>query len=104
MPLFASRISRYVAVPSKHDLDLGRRLVQRFCDRMLPAELADRVDGLFRRRGAYGRFKDLLESHGRLDDWFAFEADETEAALRGWCETEGLRLGPRPQRPAPGSS
>lgn len=92
--------STWAAVPHKRDLDLGRRLVQRFADERLTPALAERVDACFRRRGAYGRFKDLLDEHGHLDAWFAFEADATEAALRDWCAEEGLRLGPRPVRPA----
>lgn len=90
----------WVAVPDKRDLDLGRRLVRRFADERLTPALAERVDACFRRRGAYGRFKDLLEDHGRLQDWFAFEAEATEAALRDWCASEGLQLGPRPIRPS----
>jgi len=91
--------SVYIAVPDKHALDLGRRLVQRFADERLAPELAERVGACFRRRGAYGRFKDLLEDHGQLQAWYAFEADATEAALRDWCASEGLRLAARPVRP-----
>jgi catechol 2,3-dioxygenase-like lactoylglutathione lyase family enzyme len=86
--------AQYVAVPHRHDLDLGRPLVSRFCTEQLPAPLAAQVEGLFRRAGAYGRFKELLQRHGRLDAWFDFEAEATERALRGWCETVGLVLGP----------
>lgn len=91
--------SVWVRVPDKRELDLGRRLVQRFADERLTPALAERVDACFRRRGAYARFKDLLEDHGHLQHWFAFEADATEAALREWCASVGIRLGPRPIRP-----
>jgi hypothetical protein len=87
--------AQYVAVPHRHDLDLGRPLVSRFCTKHLPPPLAAQVEGLFRRAGAYGRFKELLQRHGQLDAWFAFEAEATERALRGWCATVGLVLGPR---------
>jgi len=30
----------------------------------------DRVAGFFRRRGAYGHFKDLLEMRGKLERWY----------------------------------
>lgn len=85
----------YVAVPHRHDLDLGRPLVRRFCTEQLPPELSGRVEGLFRRAGAYARFKELLQRQGLLDAWLAYEAQATERALRGWCATVGLVLGPR---------
>ena len=47
---------------------------------------------IFARRGAYGRFKDLLDSRGMLEKWYAFEASATENALRAWCEDVGLQL------------
>ncbi len=52
---------RYVAVPHKNDLDLGRRLALAFVDQELPDD-RDTVISFFRRRGAYGRFKDLLQA------------------------------------------
>jgi catechol 2,3-dioxygenase-like lactoylglutathione lyase family enzyme len=85
----------YVAVPHRHDLDLGRPLVRRFCGERLTPALATQVEGLFRRAGAYGRFKELLQRHEQLDAWFAYEAEATERALRDWCQAVGLLLGPR---------
>jgi hypothetical protein len=85
-------------VPHRHDLDLGRPLVRRFCTEQLPPALAGQVEGLFRRAGAYSRFKELLDRNGRLDAWYAYETEATERALRDWCATVGLMLGPRPRR------
>ena len=50
----------------KNDLDLGSRLALRFADQHLPEKAADKVYDIFRRKGAYARFKDLLESLGIL--------------------------------------
>ena len=82
---------RYLAIPHKNDLDLGRRLVMAFADDELPDEMR-KVAEIFSRKGAYGRFKDLLEDRGKLDCWYAYEAKETEAALRAWCEENGINL------------
>jgi hypothetical protein len=54
-----------VEIPHKNDLDLGQRLVFEFVETHLSDEY-QRVEQIFRRRGAYGRFKDLLESKGLL--------------------------------------
>ncbi len=72
---------RYIAVPHKNDLDLGRELVLRFAAAELPQQYS-RVEDFFRRRGAYARFKDLLAAEGRTEMWYAFESQSTERALR----------------------
>ena len=81
----------YVALPHKNDLDLGRALVFSFIEQELPAEW-DTVHDYFRRRGAYGRLKHLLQSRGLLERWFAFETSATEQALRVWCQENDIPL------------
>ena len=80
-----------VEVPHKNDLDLGQRLVLEFIETNLPDEY-QRVQQIFRRRGAYGRFKDFLESKGLLESWYAFESHREEQALRQWCEENEIEL------------
>ena len=84
---------RYIAIPHKNDLNLGRDLALSFVDQALPDDY-NTVVGFFRRKGAYSRFKKLLESRGVLDAWFAFEAHAVEAALRQWCEENDVQLSP----------
>jgi hypothetical protein len=79
----------YIAVPHKNDLELGRDLVFRFVEDHLP-DSADQVHDFFRSRGAYARFKNLLERKGQLDHWHDYENAATEQALREWCEDNGL--------------
>ncbi|WIW90957.1 hypothetical protein K3M67_18095 (plasmid) [Sphingobium sp. V4] len=81
----------FVAVPHKHDLDLGKPLALNFVADELPALLGEARD-IFRRKGAYRRFKDLVQAQGKLECWYAYEACETEAAVRSWCEEVGLPL------------
>ena len=81
----------YIEIPHKNDLDLGQRLVFEFIERHLPDEY-HRVEQIFRRPGAYGRFKGLLESKGLLDSWYAFESQREEQALRQWCEENEIAL------------
>ena len=80
---------RYVAVPSKTDLGLGRPLALQFTEERLPDEY-EAVRQFFARPGAYSRFKDLLAAHEQLDAWYAFEAERTERALREWCEAQQI--------------
>ena len=80
---------KYVKLPNKRDLDLGPRLVMRFTREELP-DRYDEVAEIFSRRGAYRRFKDLLEHEGALDKWFEFENAAEEKALREWCADNGV--------------
>jgi hypothetical protein len=82
---------KYVALPSKHELDLGRPLVFRFVDEFLPGDY-HRVRSFFGGRGAYARFKDLLEHRGLLDQWHDFENKAEEKALREWCKENGIEI------------
>ncbi len=84
---------RYLAVPNKHDLDLGRALAMGFVANHLP-DSYDTVRGYFHKQGAYARFKNLLERSGCLEAWFQYETDAVAQALREWCEAKGLQVGP----------
>ena len=81
----------YLAVPHKNDLDIGRRLALRFVEEQLP-ESYGLVDGYFHKKGAYSRFKSLLEQKGCLEAWYRYEEKTVEQALRDWCGENGLRL------------
>lgn len=82
---------RFIAIPHKNELDLGKHLVMDFAARALPDLYRD-VQACFRGPGAYGRFKELLADEGKLEEWYRFEQEATEQALREWCEAEGIRL------------
>jgi len=84
---------RYVSLPHKVDLDLGKRLALRFAASELPY-CRDRIADFFRHKGAYARFKDLLDSEGALERWYKYEAEATERALRDWCAENGIQLTP----------
>src|SRR5207244_7583961 len=76
---------KYIAIPNKRDLDLGRPLVLDFAREFLPNDL-DEVRYMFSKRGAYRNFRALLARRHAVDRWHDFEAKATERALREWCE------------------
>jgi hypothetical protein len=80
-----------VAIPHRNDLDLGQRLVFEFIQAHLPGEY-NRVEEIFRKRGAYGPFKNFLESKGMLKAWYEFEKERENQALRQWCDENGIDL------------
>jgi hypothetical protein len=81
----------YLPVPHRRDLDLGKRLALSFVTEELPGSY-DKAREIFGRKGAYSRFKHLLQATGTLDKWYAFEARATETALRDWCAAVSVPL------------
>jgi hypothetical protein len=58
---------------------------------VLPDDVDD-VRNIFSNRGAYRRFRDLIERRNVLDRWYAFSNEAQERALRDWCEVEQIEL------------
>lgn len=80
-----------IEVPHKNELDLGKNLVFEFVEEYLPED-DKRVQQIFRRKGAYARYKDLLDERGLLHKWHEVQNAREEAALREWCEENGIEL------------
>jgi hypothetical protein len=57
---------KYIAIPDKKELDLGKPLVLDFAREFLPDDY-DEVRHIFSRRGAYRRYKDLLVRRSALE-------------------------------------
>lgn len=82
---------KFLPIPHKRDLDLGKPVALNFAGQFLPGDFDD-VRQFFSRRGAYARFKDLLERRGALDQWYDFEAKAEDGALRMWCDLHSIEV------------
>jgi hypothetical protein len=82
---------KYIAIPGKRDLDLGKPLVADFAREFLPNDF-DEVRYMFSNRGAYKNFRALVTRRNVLDRWYEFESKATERALREWCELNSVEL------------
>jgi hypothetical protein len=82
---------KYISIPHKNELSLGKSLAFDYASVHLPDEF-ERVRGFFSNRGAYARYKDLLQTKGQLEDWYEFESKAIEVALREWCHENGIEL------------
>jgi hypothetical protein len=80
-----------VEVPHQNDLDLGRNLVFEFVEEHLPDDYGQ-VRQMFRRSGAYSRYKALLDRRGLLQAWYDVENNREEQALRRWCRENVIDL------------
>jgi len=90
---------KFLPVPDKKELGLGKPLALAFTREFLPDDFDD-VRQFFSRRGAYARFKGLLDQRGALAQWYAFEAKAEEQALREWCELNSIEVSDEERRPA----
>ncbi|RVH36078.1 UPF0158 family protein [Sinorhizobium meliloti] len=82
---------KYIPIPDKREIDLGKPLVLEFARHHLPDDY-DKVREIFSRAGAYARFKDLLAHRHATARWYAFEQKATEIALRTWCEDNHIEV------------
>lgn len=91
LPSDIDDVEKYAIVPTRQDLRLGKRLAVRFVQASLPERLEETYE-MFAARGAYARFKDMLEREQALDAWYAFEAEAIERGLREWADSEALAV------------
>ena len=82
---------KYIEIPHKNDLDLGKSLVIDFVSETC-SELLGQANAIFRHKGAYSKFKTLLDSKGLLDDWYKYEDLRTKEKLRTWCVENDIQL------------
>lgn len=86
-----SEAAGYLAIPQRRYLDLGKPMAISFVDAELPTHAAQARE-FFRRKGAYGHFKRLLQSEGALGKWYDYERRATRDAMRRWCEEVGVTI------------
>jgi hypothetical protein len=82
---------KYIEIPNKRQLDLGQKLVFKFVIEFLSEEIY-RVENMFRKKGAYSRFKSLLEKEGLLKEWHHYENTWQVRALKDWCKDNGIDI------------
>ena len=79
----------YIAIPYKADLDIPHP--RDFVYKKMPEHI-NTINEIFSRRGAYRRFKDWLIRIDRIDNWYKYENQATEKALRDWCKENKINL------------
>src|SRR4051794_35257846 len=82
---------KYILIPDKRALDLGKPLALAFAREYLPNDF-DQVRDMFSRRGAYKKFRELLIRRNALERWYDFDSKATEGALREWCELNSIEI------------
>ncbi len=81
----------HIEIPHKNDLGLGRDLVFEFIAKFSP-EHEEEVSQMFRKKGAYSKFKYLLGEKDLLEEWYEFENKSELIALSQWCEENEIDI------------
>lgn len=82
---------RFIEIPHKNELDLGKKLVLQFAYLYFSDEVG-RMQAMFDRKGAFSRYKAFLDQKGMLERWYEFESKEQEKALREWCGANSIKI------------
>lgn len=80
----------WISFPDASELRLGKDMALRYAERFLSDNDYERVVDIFYRRGAFRRFKDLLDERGKLEEWYAFEEISELAALKEWLTEKDI--------------
>ena len=81
----------YLRIPNKRQLNVGKALVFAFVRQFMPHAYAE-VAAFFRKPGAYGRFREMVEDSDLLERWRAFQDAGEKEAMRAWCRENGVAL------------
>jgi len=82
---------KYIQIPDKRELELGKPLALAFVGEFLPDDF-DKVQQIFSRRGAYARFNDLLDHRRMRQQWFDYRDKAEIEAVRAWCEGNSIEV------------
>ena len=81
---------KWIEIPHKKDLGAGKRIVFQFAEENLSPEDFRKVERFFSHRGAYGNFKDFLQTRDLLESWYEFSDRKETEALKQWLADEEI--------------
>ncbi|MDO6721506.1 UPF0158 family protein [Psychrosphaera sp. 1_MG-2023] len=88
-PSDLNEAGKYLQIPTKRALDLGKRLALDFTALNMP-DKSGYILSVFSRSGAYERFKTLLDNRGQTDNWYAYENNKIKVAVIDWCKANSI--------------
>lgn len=91
LPRNVRTAKRYLPVPSRKELGLGRDDALAFAEQHAP-QMLRLAEAMFNGPGAFQRFKALMHDAGLLPQWHAHQDARLWEALEEWVVEEGLQL------------
>ena len=89
---------RYTVIPFQGS-ESGYRDMAEFIDSVNDNRLRALLDMATKGKGAFRRFKDVLQDHPEeRERWFAFQKERANRRIRRWLESEGIEaVTPQPE-------
>jgi len=91
-PMTSKKATKYVAISGQTHVGTGQVPGVGLRAGISAKATSNRFEFIFSKRGAYQKFKDLLERRKALERWYDFEVKATEQAVRKWCEENSIEL------------
>ena len=79
----------YIALPTKFDLD-DYGIMKDFMFTQKDEKIRSEISDAIHRRGAFGNFRDVVERHALLQNWYDFKQADYENHVKDWCEENDL--------------
>ena len=79
---------RFFRLPTKfeiHEYNIMEEFIQ-----TLKGEDADKLEQVIQGRGAFRRFKDMVNRRGITKQWYDFQADYYRNLAIAWCQEHGI--------------
>lgn len=88
---------RYIAIPNAESYD-GYKDMENFIETVKEVKLKEKLCNSIARKGAFKRFKDVLNSYPKeRDRWFKFKDEKVKERVNEWLDEEGIEI--IPQKP-----
>ena len=79
----------FVALPSKYSID-DYGIMKDFMFAQKDKKIHDAIYDAIHQKGAFRKFRQVVEQTGILQKWYEFRNKEYEDIVKEWCETNGL--------------
>ena len=79
---------KYLPLPDKYEIN-EYEIMESFCLQLRASSSEEFLDAI-RGRGAFRRFRDLLNRYSMLEQWYSFEQEALTEVARNWCVKNSL--------------
>jgi hypothetical protein len=79
----------WIPLPSKFDIH-DYQIMEDFCLSQKDPTQRDRLLNAIQGRGAFARFKGIVQQLGLLEKWYEFKKTEYSEIAKQWCEQNGV--------------
>jgi hypothetical protein len=75
----------YLPLPEKYDFN-EYRIMEKFISRVIISKQSEMLSQSIKGRGAFRRFKTMLERLGLLDEWYKYRGQKLREFVEFWCK------------------